>query len=155
MNKKIFTFLAAALFILGFTSCGDDDGKYVSRIPQISDIVFQTWDAKAEKWVDINADQFTSKMSHEIVNITKAMHNLDISLQKSFLKDNALTFNLSWTDILNRNIQHVECDFGPYTDIQTFDYKNPGIVLRASYRFNSAQSKYKGTGAGQSVKDRM
>lgn len=108
-----------------------------------------------DNWqVELNY-QFTSKMSHEIVNITKAMHNLDISLQKSFLKDNALTFNLSWTDILNRNIQHVECDFGTYSDIQTFDYKNPGIVLRASYRFNSAQSKYKGTGAGQSVKDRM
>lgn len=88
MNKKIFTFLAAALFILGFTSCGDDDGKYVSRIPQISDIVFQTWDAKAEKWVDINADQFTSKM--RVRAIAKQ------SVKGVYLNETTYTWDVTW-----------------------------------------------------------
>ena len=99
--------------------------------------------------------QFVSKMSGEIANITKPQHNLEVSLQKSFLKDDALTFKLSWVDILNSTKEYLQCDFGSYIISQSNDRRAPGIVLRASYRFNSAKSKYKGTGAGQSVKDRL
>ena len=99
--------------------------------------------------------QFVSKMSGEIANLTKPQHNLEVSLQKSFLKDDALTFKLSWVDILNSTQEYMNCDFGSYIITQSNDRRTPGILLRASYRFNSAKSKYKGTGAGQSVKDRM
>ncbi|MDO5447079.1 MAG: outer membrane beta-barrel family protein [Prevotellaceae bacterium] len=99
--------------------------------------------------------QYTSKMSDEIMNKVKPTQSLDLSVQKSFLKDNALTFNLSWVDVFNSNIYHFETDFGSYIINQSADSRTPGVVLRVSYRFNSAQSKYKGTGAGQSVKSRM
>lgn len=108
-----------------------------------------------KEWVmEINY-QYISKMSDQIANLTKPMHELDMSVQKSFLKDNALTFTLSWNDILNKSIYHINTNFGMAFIQQSNDRRNPGVVLRVSYRFNSAQSKYKGTGAGQSVKDRM
>ncbi|MCQ2077749.1 MAG: TonB-dependent receptor family protein [Bacteroidaceae bacterium] len=100
--------------------------------------------------------QYISTMSEQIASITKEIHEIDLSVQKSFLKDNALTLKLSWIDVLATNaVHHYEVDYGAYFIRQTNDRRNPGIFLRASYRFNSAQSKYKGTGAGQSVKERM
>lgn len=99
--------------------------------------------------------QFMSKFSHITVNVTKPRHGLDMSVQKSFLKDNALTFTLSWNDILNKRIWYAESDFGSYFINQNNDSRNPGVVLRVAYRFNSAKSKYKGTGAGQAAKERM
>lgn len=98
---------------------------------------------------------FTSSMSHVIINISKPMHELGVSVQKSFLKDNALTFTLSWNDILNKRIWYAESDFGRYFINQSNDSRNPGVVLRVAYRFNSAKSKYKGTGAGEAAKQRM
>lgn len=99
--------------------------------------------------------QFMSKFSHITVNVTKPRHELSVSAQKSFLKDNALTFTLSWNDILNKRIWYAESDFGSYFINQNNDSRNPGVVLRVAYRFNSAKSKYKGTGAGQAAKERM
>ncbi len=98
--------------------------------------------------------QYMSTCSQGIANITKPKHDLEVAVQKSFLKDDALTFKLSYTDILN-TYYHIATDFGSYQIRQSLDRRSPGIVLRASYRFNSAKSKYKGTGAGQSVKERM
>lgn len=103
--------------------------------------------------VEVNY-QYMSTCSQGIANITKPRNDLEVSVQKSFLKDDALTFKLSYTDILN-SYTRGETDFGSYKIHQTMDRRSPGIVLRASYRFNSAKSKYKGTGAGQSVKERM
>lgn len=99
--------------------------------------------------------QYVSKMSDQIVNVPKPMQSFDLSVQKSFLKDNAITFKLSWIDVFNSSIYHYETDFGSYVINMSHDRRNPGVVLRVSYRFNSAKSKYKGTGAGQSVKERM
>lgn len=99
--------------------------------------------------------QFVSKMSHEITNLTRPQHGLDLCLQKSFLKDNALTFNLSWIDILNKTVQHIDVDYGSFILKESIDSRNPGIVLRVSYHFNSADNKYKGSGAGNAVKERM
>lgn len=104
--------------------------------------------------VEVNF-QYMSRMSQNIADITRPLNSLDLSVQKSFLKDDALTLRLSWNDILNGMIEYIDVDYGCYSFFQSNDHRNPGIVLRASYRFNSANSKYKGTGAGQSVKDRM
>lgn len=108
-----------------------------------------------KEWVLELNYQYLSKMSDNIANLTKPIHELNMSVQKSFLKDNALTFTLSWNDILNKCIYHFDTNFGMAFIQQSLDRRNPGVVLRVAYRFNSAQSKYKGTGAGQSVKDRM
>ena len=106
-------------------------------------------------WV-LNADYYYySKMNTSNAEIYKPIQAASLSVQKSFLKDDALTFNLTWSDIFNSSVQYTRVDFGRYIINQTNDNFNPYITLRVSYRFNSASSKYKGTGAGQDAKSRM
>lgn len=80
---------------------------------------------------------------------------LEAAVQKSFFKDDALTFRLSVTDILNDNKELYCMDRGSIIDTQYNDWRRGAVILRVSYRFNSAASKYKGTGAGQSAKERL
>ena len=44
--------------------------------------------------------------------------------------------------------------FVNYKKSNNYNYY-PCVQLRVSYRFNTANSKYKGTGAGQDAKNRM
>ena len=85
----------------------------------------------------------------------RPIQNASLSIQKSFLKDDALTFRLTWSDIFNSSVEYARVDFGRYIINQSSDNYNPSIILRISYRFNSASSKYKGTGAGDSAKSRL
>lgn len=96
-----------------------------------------------------------SPMSHSISEVTKPIQGLSLSVQKSFLEADALTFRLTWSDIFNYSVQYTETDYGSCYIQQSFDGMSPCVQLRVSYRFNSASSKYKGTGAGQDAKSRM
>jgi len=99
--------------------------------------------------------QYTSPFNELIAEIEKPMHGLSAAVGKSFLKNDALSFRLSWEDILNRQILYIRTDYGNCFIRQNNDRYAPCVQLRISYRFNSANSKYKGTGAGQSAKNRM
>ncbi len=66
-----------------------------------------------------------------------------------------MTIRLSATDILNRMVENNYVYFGPLNCRQSEDSRRPAIILRASYHFNSASSKYRGTGAGQDVMQRL
>ncbi len=93
-------------------------------------------------------------------NVTNAetfrtVQNATLSIQKSFLKDDALTFRLTWADIFNHSSEYARADYGRYIIDQSNDNYNSNITFRVSYRFNSASSKYKGTGAGESAKSRL
>ena len=99
--------------------------------------------------------QYTCPMHQDIYYISNSLHTLEVSIQKSFFKDDALTVRLTGTDLLNTNIQRVLVDYGSFVVDQTNDRCTPSLVLRVSYRFNSANDKYKGTGAGQDAKSRM
>lgn len=99
--------------------------------------------------------QFISPMHTDIYYLKEPLQDLNFSVQKSFLKDDALTFRLTWSDVLNKRIEHSLTDYGSYIINQSNGFYRPCIQLRISYRFNSARSKYKGTGAGQDAKDRM
>ena len=104
----------------------------------------------------LSADyQFQSRMSYGAAEVRANMNLLEFSAQKSFLKDDALTVKLSAYDVLNCTIDDVFVDYGQFIITQTSDHKNPAIILRASYHFNTARNKYKGTGAGDSVKNRF
>ena len=106
-------------------------------------------------WV-LNADYYLySRMSTSISNVYKPIQSATVSIQKSFLKDDALTFNLSWADIFNTSKVYSKTDFGRYVIDQPNDNFNTFLTFRVSYRFNSTSSKYKGTGAGQDAKNRM
>lgn len=105
---------------------------------------------------EFSADyRFQSRMSYGSAEILSRTNVLDFSVQKSFFKDRSLTVRLSATDVLNRSQEHVVVDYGNFYVDQNNDHRNPAILLRVSYHFNTIVSKYKGTGAGDSVKNRF
>ena len=99
--------------------------------------------------------QYTSPFDYVMYKFTKPKHSLNLAVSKSFLKHDALNVRLAWNDILNKTKEHVCTDYGNFIHNQNNDYYSPSIQLRLSYRFNTANSKYKGTGAGADAKSRM
>ncbi len=99
--------------------------------------------------------QYRSSLNHMIYLIDNPVHGMDISVGKSFFKNEALTFRLTWSDVFKTQHERVISDFGACYVDQDNRYNTSAITLRVSYRFNSAQNKYKGTGAGESAKNRM
>ena len=85
----------------------------------------------------------------------KAMGVVDFRLSKSFLKDDALSVTLTANDIFHT--QHnamTSYSIGTSTTFtEYYDHQRVGVTL--SYKFNATKSKYKGTGAGQSEKNRL
>jgi len=105
---------------------------------------------------NINLDyQYVSPFNQLIYNVESPIHAMDVSVSKSLLKNEALTFHLTWSDIFNTKYERNRTDFGNCYIRQGNEYYSSAITLRVSYRFNSAQNKYKGTGAGESAKNRM
>ena len=99
--------------------------------------------------------QYTSPFDYVMYKFTKPKHSLNLAISKSFLKHDALNVRLAWNDILNKTKEHVCTDYGNFIHSQNNDYNSPCVQLRLSYRFNTANSKYKGTGAGADAKSRM
>ena len=99
--------------------------------------------------------QYTSPFDYVMYKFTKPKHSLNLAVSKSFLKHDALNVRLAWNDILNKTKEHVCTDYGNFIHSQNNDYNSPCVQLRLSYRFNTANSKYKGTGAGADAKSRM
>jgi len=119
--------------------------------------VLQTYNAFRLKhsWT-LNLDyQYVSPFNQLIYNVESPIHAMDLSVSKSFLKNDALSFNLSWSDIFNTKYERNRTDFGNCYISQGNEFYSSALTLRVSYRFNSAQNKYKGTGAGESAKERM
>ena len=81
--------------------------------------------------------------------------NLNLVLQKSWLKNDALTLRATLGDILQRSKQKVEMDCGYYTLHQHSINNRHRLALSLRYTFNATQSKYKGTGAGKDAAGRM
>ncbi|MCI5662706.1 MAG: TonB-dependent receptor [Mediterranea sp.] len=88
--------------------------------------------------------------------------NLSAVVQKCWLKENALCLRLSVDDIFRTAEQTVGLDLGNYTLRQTHNngsqrtlYALQRVNVSLRYTFNATKSKYKGTGAGQEVIQRM
>ena len=96
---------------------------------------------------------YTSLGNTQIYELTEHSHRFDIALRKSFFKD-AMSVELRGHDLFREK----DAAIG-FTDIYTIyqsnirDRRKVSLTLR--YRFNSAASKYKGTGAGEDQKSRM
>ncbi len=99
--------------------------------------------------------QYISRLNQANVETLRPIQHTSLSIQKSFLKDDVLTFRLTWSDIFNSSVEYAHVDFGRYIINQSSDNFNSCLTLRVSYRFNSASSKYKGAGAGESARDRL
>ncbi len=96
---------------------------------------------------------FTSKGDQENISLTKARYRLDLSVTKSFLGDH-LSVMVKGHNLLNSQDQ-VRLNYGARTLRQNSRNDSREVEFTVRYKFNAAQSKYKGTGAGSSEKERL
>lgn len=79
---------------------------------------------------------------------------VNVSLRKSFLND-ALSVELRGNDIFKTNRISYSMYSGDYYLYQKSAWDRQEFAVTVRYKFNTAKSKYKGTGAGDSQKSRM
>ena len=104
----------------------------------------------------LNADASWSSLGHEEnAEMKRQLWSVNAMLYKGFLNDR-LTLQLQATDLFNstrsRSIVYLGSLRTFYTDAEP---NSRSVSLTLRYKFNAAKSKYKGTGAGSSQKDRM
>ena len=99
--------------------------------------------------------QWVSKGYTQNVRLTRDFLDVNAAVQKTLLKDGALVLRLEGHDLAHRAFYNVDTDFGSHTIMQTNDMDMQKVKFSLRYNFNTAQSKYRGTGAGADNKDRM
>lgn len=106
------------------------------------------------KGFTLNADYtYTSSGFWRDYKIVSPAHRVDVSVRKSFLKD-ALSIELRGHDLLlAKEDIFVQTHIFSIFQGNIRDTRKASLTIR--YRFNSARSKYKGTGAGEQQKSRM
>lgn len=95
-----------------------------------------------------------SKGAYQNVYFEHPTGSVDISVRKSFLKD-ALNVELRGNDLLDTNREFIHLYSGDYNIYQKNYYDRREFSVTVRYKFNATKSKYKGTGAGQSQKNRI
>ena len=98
--------------------------------------------------------EFHSKAYSGNVMFSNNYLDLSAAVQKSFL-DKALVLRLEGADLADLGRYDVKTDCGSHIIAQTNRMDTQRIKFSIKYNFNTAQSKYKGTGAGTDVKSRM
>ena len=89
------------------------------------------------------------------VMLTNVYFDLNAAIQKSLLKDNSLVLRLSGSDLAGLGLTNAYADYGSHFIRQSNRMDTQRVTLSVRYSFNSAQSKYKGTGAGKDAISRM
>lgn len=127
------------------------DGYYLNK--PLAELKFNnTFDTK---WAMFSVMMTYITKGHEVNNyVYKPMFDTDLSIYKSFLKD-CLTFQLYVNDVFGTNDSHVIGKYGKLKETIFDEYSTSKISLTVRYKFNVTRSKYKGTGAGLSQKNRM
>ena len=127
------------------------DGRYLNKPVAM----FQFNNTFDTKWVMFSVMMtYITKGYEENLYIYKPLFNTDVSIYKSFLKD-CLTFQLYVNDVFGTNDSHIIGKYGKLKETIFDEFSTSKISLTVRYKFNVTRSKYKGTGAGQSQKDRM
>ena len=96
---------------------------------------------------------FTSRGDMENVTLTEPGYLLDIGATKTFLNDR-LSIQVTGHNLLDSQ-EHYKLRYGlrNMCQVQRRDAREVEFTVR--YKFNATQSKYKGTGAGASEKERL
>ncbi|MBP3258355.1 MAG: outer membrane beta-barrel protein, partial [Bacteroidales bacterium] len=81
--------------------------------------------------------------------------DLTVAVQKTLLRDGSLVVRLEGADLTRNASFSPYSDFGSHTIMQTNLLDMQKVKLSVRYNFNTAQSKYRGTGAGADSKARM
>ena len=97
--------------------------------------------------------QLISKGDMENVSITRMGYLLDVSLTKTFFNDR-LSVKVAGKNLLN-SLDHVHLRYGLRQLYQESHRDSRELEVTIKYKFNAAQSKYRGTGAGQAERERM
>lgn len=127
------------------------DGQYLNK-PVAMFRFNNTFDTK---WAMFSVMMtYITKGYEENHYIYKPMFNTDLSIYKGFLKD-CLTFQLYVNDVFGTNDSHIIGKYGKLKETVFDEFSTSKISLTVRYKFNVTRSKYKGTGAGDSQKNRM
>ena len=127
------------------------DGLYLNK-PVAELKLDNTFDTK---WAMFSVMMtYITKGYEENHYIYKPMFNTDLSIYKGFLKD-CLTFQLYVNDVFGTNDSHIIGKYGKLKETIFDEFSTSKISLTVRYKFNTTRSKYKGTGAGESQKNRM
>ena len=127
------------------------DGRYLNK-PVAMFRFNNTFDTK---WAMFSVMMtYITKGYEENHYIYKPMFNTDLSIYKGFLKD-CLTFQLYVNDVFGTNDSHIIGKYGKLKETIFDEFSTSKISLTVHYKFNTTRSKYKGTGAGDSQKNRM
>lgn len=127
------------------------DGRYLNK-PVAMFRFNNTFDTK---WAMFSVMMtYITKGYEENHYIYKPMFNTDLSIYKGFLKD-CLTLQLYVSDVFGTNDSHIIGKYGKLKETIFDEFSTSKISLTVRYKFNVTRSKYKGTGAGDSQKNRM
>ena len=127
------------------------DGRYLNK-PVAMFRFNNTFDTK---WAMFSVMMtYITKGYEENHYIYKPMFNTDLSIYKGFLKD-CLTFQLYVNDVFGTNDSHIIGKYGKLKETIFDEFSTSKISLTVRYKFNVTRSMYKGTGAGESQKNRM
>lgn len=127
------------------------DGQYLNK-PVAMFRFNNTFDTK---WAMFSVMMtYITKGYEENHYIYKPMFNTDLSIYKGFLKD-CLTLQLYVSDVFGTNDSHIIGKYGKLKETVFDEFSTSKISLTIRYKFNTTRSKYKGTGAGDSQKNRM
>ncbi len=99
--------------------------------------------------------EYHSRGDMENAYVENEYMDLSASIQKKFFKDGSLVLKLEGKDLLGLANYDVRSDMGYHTFRQTNRMDNRRICASLRYSFNTVRSKYKGTGAGKEVMERM
>ena len=124
-----------------------------SNKPMFIAQLFNTLRLKNDWQIEFGGE-FHSKAYSQNVMLLNNYLDISAAVQKAFL-DNTLVLRIEGTDIAGLGRYDVMTDCGSYLIRQTNRMDNQRIKFSVRYSFNTAQSKYKGTGAGTDVKSRM
>jgi len=103
----------------------------------------------------INLDfTFQGKGNYQNIYMMKNMYILNLAISKSFLGD-ALNIELRGNDLFHQQKDASRVYMNRLTAYQANRYDSREFSITVRYRFNTAQSKYKGSGAGENIKARF
>lgn len=115
--------------------------------------IFNTLSLKNDWQIEFGGE-FHSRAYSQNAMMTNNYLDISAAIQKSFL-GKALVLRLEGADLAGLARYDVMTDCGSHIISQTNRMDNQRVKLSVRYNFNTAQSKYKGTGAGQDVRSRM
>ena len=127
------------------------DGRYLNKPVAM----FRFNNTLDTKWAIFSVMMtYITKGYEENHYIYKPMFNTDLSIYKGFMKD-CLTLQLYVNDVFGTNDSHIIGKYGKLKETIFDEFSTSKISLTVRYKFNTTRSKYKGTGAGDSQKNRM